>query len=237
MQMIFLKQLFSARILPYLISLAFGILCSAAVQGQDSAIGFGLGGISYTGDLQQGYALDQNRIAGTIFYKKHLAKPFSVRIAGTVGGIKGEDDQRDIYSVNRANSFKGIIFEGSALLEYQFFDFTDKFGPYGFSPYVFAGLAGYYLSAEDQDEANYSEFNPSIPIGVGLRFPINYKWTMDVEFSARKAYSYTLDNLSEAASTSKYTGGSPYKRDWYYYLGVHFTYTIFRSSCPTNPYF
>lgn len=237
MQMVFLKQLFSIRILPLYLSLAFGILCASSLKAQDSAVGFGLGGISYTGDLQQGYAIDQNRIAGTIFYKKHLAKPFSVRIAGTVGGIKGEEDQRDIYSVNRANFFKGIIFEGAALLEYQFFDFTDKRAPYGFSPYVFAGLAGYYLSAEDQAEEDYSEFNPSIPIGGGLRFPVSYKWTLDVEFSARKAYSYTLDNISEAPITKSYTGGNPYKRDWYYYLGVHLTYTIFRSDCPTNPYF
>jgi len=234
--MILLKQIFSTSSVIFYISLSIGIFGATSSKAQDAAVGFGLGGISYTGDLQQGYAIEQNKLAGTVFYKKHLTKPFSVRFAGTVGGIKGEDDQRDIYSINRANSFKGLIIEGAAMLEYQFFDFTDKMGPYGFSPYVFAGLAGYYLSAEDQAENDYSELKPSIPIGVGLRFPINYKWNLDIEFSARKAYSYTIDNLSEPPR-AKYTGGNPYQRDWYYYIGVHLSYTIFRSNCPTNPYF
>ena len=235
--MIFLKPLLPTKSLLFYFSFAFGILYASTTKAQDAAIGFGLGGLSYTGELQHGYAIDQNKLAGTIFYKKHLLKPFSLRIAGTVGGIKGEDDQRDIYSTNRANFFKGLIFEGSALIEYQFFDFTDKMGPYGFSPYVFAGIAGYYLSAEDQAEEDYSEFNPSIPLGAGLRFPLNYKWNLDIEFSARKAYSYTLDNLSEPPLTKTYSGGNPYRRDWYYYIGVHLSYTIFRSDCPTNPYF
>lgn len=208
---------------------------SHGAQAQKTGYGFGLGGFSYSGDLQPAYRLDQNRLAGTAFFKYNLDHPLSFRFGISAGGLKGQDDNRDILSTSRAAAFRGLILDAMAVAEYQFFDLRQKYPPFGFSPYIFGGLGGYYLSAEDQLENNYMVSGVHIPFGAGLRFLLNPKWHLDLEFSPRRTYNAGLDRLFEPG-TLPFTGGNPHKSDWYYYLGVNLTYTVFKINCPILPY-
>lgn len=206
-----------------------------SLYAQKTGYGFGLGGFSYSGDMQPAYRLDQNRLAGTAFFKYNLDHPISFRLGISAGGLKGEDDGRDILSTSRAAAFRGFVMDAMAVAEYQFFDLRQKYPPFGFSPYIFGGLGGYYLSAEDQLENDYRVSGVHIPFGAGLRFLLNPKWHLDLEFSPRRTFSTGLDRLFEPAS-QQFSGGNPHKTDWYYYLGVNLTYTVFKINCPILPY-
>ena len=210
-------------------------LCLPPALGQRTGVGFGIGGMSYTGDMQPAYRLDQNRLAGTAFFKYNLDHPISFRLGLTAGGIKGEDDGRDILSTNRAAAFSGLVLDGMAVAEYQFFNLSQKYPPFFFSPYLFAGIGGYYISAENEQENDFRPNGFQIPFGAGLRFMLSNVWHLDLEFSPRKTYNAGIDNLFDPTS-GKYAGGNPHKSDWMYYLGINLTYTIFKINCPTSPY-
>jgi hypothetical protein len=214
------------------------LLLFAEVQeahAQKIGYGFGLGGMSYSGDLQPAYRIDQNRLGGTAFFKYNLDHPISFRLGISAGGLKGEDDARDILSSTRAASFGGLVLDAMAVAEYQFFDLRQKYPPFGFSPYIFGGLGGYYLSAEDGLENDYQVSGVHIPFGAGLRFLLNPKWHLDIEFSPRRTFNAGLDRLFEPGGM-QFTGGNPHKSDWFYYLGVNLTYTVFKINCPILPY-
>jgi hypothetical protein len=220
-----------------LLCLGFSLLLSAKVDAQKNSVGFGLGGLTYTGDLVEGYQWNDNRPAGTVFYKWHFSPYISARLGGTVGMLKASDDNRDIQSQNRAASFSAWVFEAAGVMEYQFFDLEDKYRPYNWSPYVFTGVAYAYISGEDDRETDYRLGALSIPIGAGIRFPLNRKWKMDVEFGARRTFEDGIDNIIASPPNKNARGGNPNFKDWYYFTGVTFTYTIFRPSCPGGPPF
>lgn len=211
------------------------VLMSFSALGQNTSLGFGIGGLSYSGDLQPAFRVTESRLAARIFYDIHPKHPFHFRFGIMAGGLRGEDDGHDIESRMRAASFKGRLLEANALMEYHFFDMRKKYPPFSFSPYVFGGLAAFSLRAEDALENDYRDSGMAIPFGVGISVPVSQSWAINLEFGARRTFSTTLDNISELA-TSKYRGGNPNRDDFYYLLGLNLRYTFYKINCPISPY-
>ncbi|QCR24295.1 DUF6089 family protein [Pontibacter sp. SGAir0037] len=214
-----------------------------------SEIGVGLGGLNYQGDLAPHYRFLSNQPALTVFYRHDLSHPITLR-----GAIMGShrilnnntmgDDDFDLPLPNfRQANMRLTVGEISGVVEYNFLDYYDLTQKVRFSPYLFAGVAGfvYNIRTEFGDEVYAAAFNQgartslgvAIPFGVGVKYALNKYWNLGLEFGARKLFTDRLDNIHmENSQGQDKRVANPYDKDWYFYNGISLSYTIYRINCP-----
>jgi len=206
---------------------------------QRSEVGIGIGTFNYTGDLVRSYDFGFSKPAFTIFYRANISKVVSFRASLTAGqlGATDKDARIDAFSVKRNASFDIFLSELSGVYEYHFLDWRDGRHPLRFTPYLFAGLALFNMSGVPQKTVQYSNVQISIPFGGGIKYVLNPKYYMAMEFGIRKTFFDYLDNVSESDLSQKtYQYGNKYDYDTYYFLGITITRTFYNIPCPTNPY-
>lgn len=217
------------------------LLCFLAftASAQRSEIGFGIGTFNYTGDLARNYNFLNSRPAGTVFYRSNLSNVVSFRAAVTAGKIAASDKRPfDPFTAQRKASFNIFVFEASTVFEYHFLNWRETKRFLRFSPYLFGGLGLFGISGNNASKPEeYSNVQGAIPFGTGLKYVINPKWYVALEFGARKTFFDYLDNVSLGRESNKnYQYGNPFDNDAYYFLGVSVTKTFYDIPCPTNPY-
>lgn len=208
---------------------------------QNKDVGIGIGGLNYTGDLQQRYKILENRPAGEIFYRYTFSNAVSIR-GSIMGGMLQASDKKpmDDFAAARNTAFDLILLEGTVTLEYHFLNFLDPKSWTNYSPYFFGGI-GVFTFFGDEDKGNtYRKIQPVIPFGVGMKFLLDERWQLGLEFGARKTFFDYLDNTSGFdPSVSKkgqgYQYGNQYDKDWYYFLGLSVSYTFYQIPCPHYP--
>lgn len=222
--------------------LILGILLtftSSSLFAQRSEIGFGLGTFNYTGDLARTYNFLNSKPAGTLFYRSNVSKVVSFRAAISAGKIGASDSKRPIdpFAQRRNASFNLFLMEASTVMEYHFLNWRDTKHILRFTPYLFGGLALFGISGNSAKTTEYSNVQGAIPFGVGIKYIVNPKWYVALEFGARKTFFDYLDNISIGDQSKKnYQYGNPFTNDAYYFLGVTVTHTFYDIPCPTNPY-
>lgn len=227
------------KFLPARIFLASVLLLSnMELFAQRSEIGFGIGTLNYTGDLVRTYDFAFSKPAITAFYRSNISKIVSFR-AGFIAGKIGASDKKpiDAFAANRNYSFDLTMIEASTVMEYHFLDWRDEKYFVRFTPYVFAGFALFGISGNENKPEEYSNVQAAIPFGVGMKYIVNPKYYLSLEFGMRKTFFDYLDNISEDPTGRKnYQYGNPNDNDNYFFLGVTLTRTFYNIPCPTNPY-
>lgn len=214
-------------------------ILSQSVFAQRSEIGFGIGTFNYTGDLARTYNFLNSKPAGTVFYRSNLSKVVSFRAGVTAGKVGASDLKRpvDAFAVQRKASFDIFLFETSTVMEYHFLNWRDTKHILRFTPYLFGGLALFGISGNNNKTSEYSNVQGAIPFGAGIKYIVNPKWYLALEFGARKTFFDYLDNVSVGDQARKnYQYGNPFDNDAYYFLGLSITRTFYEIPCPTNPY-
>lgn len=207
---------------------------------QRSEIGFGLGTFNYTGDLVRSYNFAFSTPAATIFYRHNVSKVVSFRASFTAGKLSASDlsNPIDAFAVQRKASFDIFLSEVSGVYEYHFLDWRDDRRRLRFTPYLFAGIALFNISgAQSNSTAQYSTIQMSIPFGGGIKYVVNPRYYVALEFGVRKTFFDYLDNISDGDPSQKnYQYGNKFDYDSYYFLGITLTRTFYDIPCPTNPY-
>jgi hypothetical protein len=214
------------------------LLPAQSILAQRSEVGFGIGTFNYTGDLAKSYNFLNSKPAATVLYRSNLSKVVSFRAAITAGKI-GASDRRptDAFAEKRNASFNIFLMEASTVMEYHFLNWRDDKHILRFTPYLFAGLGLFGISGNTNKTAAYSNVQGAIPFGLGIKYIVNPKWYISLEFGTRKTFFDYLDNISVGNQKKKnYQYGNPFDNDAYYYLGVSVTRTFYDIPCPTNPY-
>ncbi len=234
------------RALPVGLWLAGSVFFCAPAQAQHtSEIGIGLGGTSYRGELAPQYDLLNNRPAFTVFYRRDVSVPITLRGAITGGFLRAADadvtsDQGSPppLSAYRQASMSGNIIEASAVVEYNFLDFHNRENKHHYTPYLFAGLAGFFANtststANSDLPANFSQGGSmagiSIPAGVGFKLALTEHFNLGLEVGVRKTFTDDLDHLGYNQDPALV---NPHDQDWYYYNGVSLSYTFYSILCP-----
>lgn len=214
------------------------ILLPTVALAQSSEIAFGLGTFNYTGDLVRNYNILNSKPAGIVAYRANLSRAVSFRTALTAGKIGASDSRPiDAFATNRAASFNLFLYELSLATEYHFLDWRSEKRPLRFTPYVVTGVGLFGLAGIPSKSAEYSSVQPSMQLGVGMKYVINPLWYLGLEFSARKTFFDYLDNVSEGnPATKNYRYGNPNDNDNYFFLGLTLTRTFYTIPCPGNPY-
>lgn len=226
-------------------SLYVGLLLTLAITSgsaqitQRSEVGFGLGTFNYTGDLVRNYNFTFSKPAATVFYRANISKVVSFRTSLTAGKL-GASDTRvpiDAFSLQRKASFDIFLMEISGVYEYHFLDWRDDRRRLRFTPYLFAGLALFNISGVPTKTAQYSNVQMAIPFGGGIKYVLNPRYYIALEFGVRKTFFDYLDNVSNGDPSFKnYQYGNKFDYDTYYFLGLTLTRTFYDIPCPTNPY-
>jgi hypothetical protein len=205
------------------------------VNGQGTEIGGGIGGISYTGDLNRGYDLLQNRPAFTVFHRTNMSDFFSFKVGITAGKLVGSDRKTgiDAFADQRNDSFDMFLLEASGVMEYHFLDWKSNKSLIRWTPYVFGGVGVMFMSGQQNKPEEYSNVQPVIPFGVGFKYILNPKWYIGVEGGARKTFFDYLDNVSEGNQALKnYQYGNVNDNDMYYFVGFTVNYAFYTIPCP-----
>jgi len=210
----------------------FGV--QGSIFGQISEIGFGLGGFTYTGDLERGYNITNNRPAFTAFFRKNINSAVSTRVSFTGGLLEDSDDNPiDQQASIRSESFDILLVEIGFSVEYHFLDFRSNFTSQRWSPYFFGGLAVFSFSGEAERSAQFSNVQLAIPLGVGVKYTLNPKFQLGLEWGLRKTFFDYLDNISGGDSTNKNIPfGNKNDNDMYYFTGLSLTYSFYKIPCP-----
>ena len=218
--------------------------CGNAQAQQTSEVGLGLGGLVYRGELAPQYQLDNNRPAFTGFYRRDVTVPITVRGAFTAGLLRADDarvtDADGIVlpqAAVRQARLSGWLTEVSVVAEYNFLNYHDRADKYHYTPYLFAGVAGYYASTttttanpnlSQQLDQSGGMFGFAIPAGVGFKVALSEHLNLGLEVGARKLFTDQLDHLSQ--QDPAYV--NPHDPDWYFYNGVSLSYTFYKIRCP-----
>ena len=150
-------------------------LCEAQLS-QHSEFGFGAGAFNYTGDLVRTYNILNSRPAGTVFYRSNISKVVSFRTSLTGGKLAASDKRPlDSFAKQRAGSFNLFVLEASTVFEYHFLDWRDDKRRLRFTPYLFAGFSLFIISGNAPKNAEYSNVQPAIPFGGGMKYVLNPK--------------------------------------------------------------
>ncbi|GAB4238436.1 MAG: hypothetical protein Tsb0034_14050 [Ekhidna sp.] len=194
--------------------------------------GGGIGATNYSGDLVRGYDIGTTSIGGTAFYRMNFSEILTVRLGLTIGKLQGAETPIDAFAVERDQSFSTTVFEISSVFEYHFLDFKTEGAPVNYSPYIFGGI-GFLNFRDAPANEDVSKIQPVIPMGVGFKYLIQKKYTIGLEFGARKTFFDYLDGISDGDQTIKdYQYGNPKDDDWYFFSGLTFSVTLFNVPCP-----
>ena len=203
-----------------------------------------MGATNYRGEISPDYQLQNNRPALTVFYRKDVSVPITLRGGFTAGFLRAADDNVNganggvppLQNYRQANT-KGSLLEASAVVEYNFMDYHYRTDKVHFTPYLFAGLAAFYANTTtvSNNPALGGAFNQSgamlgfaIPAGVGFKYALSEHINLGLEVGVRKAFTDQLDHLSEQDQLLV----NPHDQDWYYYSGLSLSYTFFKIRCP-----
>ena len=219
-------------------------LCATATAQNTSEIGIGIGATNYRGELSPNLQLQNSRPAFTAFYRKDVSVPITLRGGFMVGLLRADDG--NVEGANggvpplqayRQTNTKGSVWEASAVVEYNFMDYHYRTDKVHFTPYLFAGIAGFYANTTtvSNNSALNNSFNQdgsmlglAIPAGAGIKYALSQHINLGLEVGVRKTFTDQLDHLSERDPLLV----NPHDQDWYYYSGVSLSYTFFKIRCP-----
>lgn len=187
---------------------------SAQMRGWE--VGGWLGAANYFGDLNTDWRLNRTNIAGGILGRYNINERLAVRLGGAFGKISAtDDDAKNVYQQRRNLSFKSNVFSTSAVFEFNFLPYEHGHREFSYTPYVFAGPSVYFFNpkAKLNDEwyelreygtegqfkgEEYNTTQGAISYGIGFKFDINYRWSVDVFLNNHKLFTDYLDDVSGA---------------------------------------
>lgn len=187
-----------------------------------------MSGISYyIGDINPSKQFYKPGLIYSGFYKYNLHKRYSIKASSTYTRLKAKDSDfsdNDLQS-ERNYEFNSKIVDISIQFEHNFWPYlTTLIEEDRFSPYVFAGITGLYVLGDKSD------IYFAIPFGAGFKINLNKRIGLGIEYSLKRTFSDDIDG-SDSWNNDEYFG---YTNDWYFFLGILFSYKIFTKKllCP-----
>lgn len=227
---------------------AFFVAVPASAQ-HTSELGIGVGATNYKGEISPQFQWQNSRPALTVFYRRDISAPITLRASVTTGFLRATD--ANVEGVNgsvpplqnyRQLSLSGGLVEAAAIVEYNFLDYHNRKDQHRlhFSPYLFAGLGLYYVSTtvSSANEALKADFDRqgakvsiAIPAGAGVKIALNEYFNLGLEMGVRKTFTDQLDHAGDQTALLV----NSHDQDWYYYSGISLSYTFYKILCPA-PY-
>ncbi|XOV92327.1 MAG: DUF6089 family protein [Bacteroidota bacterium] len=213
---------------------AFLIFASLNASAQFIEYGAGVGAFNYLGDLNAYPRISQSNFGAQALYKLNFSEFTTVRFSLAYGQIKGNDEVPvDVLGQRRTHSFSQSFFELGTIAEYHFLDFRGPDTYISWSPFIFMGFGVLKLGNPDMTNAQFSELQPVIPMGLGFKKMVSKQLCLGVEVGARKTFFDYIDGIGDGEQIIKdYQYGDPVTNDWYFFTSLSLTYVMYDIPCP-----
>jgi OOP family OmpA-OmpF porin len=223
------------KLILVLVCLIFPALIMAQSK---SEVGLMIGGANYQGDLASAkiFSFKQTQVGGGFYARYHVNRHISLR--GNFFYTKLQGDDLDFvdeaaWRADRAFNFTNSVYELSFTPEFHLLGNTIKRKL--FRPYIFVGIGAAFTNPEtnlverdieavENEPGYYATSHFSFPLGGGINFDINDKFTLGFEASTHFPLTDYLDGVSES--------GNPNKKDWFVFGGLTLGYK-FGKDIPT----
>lgn len=196
----------------------------------------GMAGTSfYMGDANKTKLYQDPGLSAGVVFRYNLDLRWSVKSNFVLGKVSGNTRKSgNKFPFDQQASFSRMFYELGSQIEFNFFNYSDKFGYLGakrFSPYVFTGL-GITLGSGKK-----TFLDANIPIGVGVKYKLKDRLNIGFEFSFRKLFSDSFDvtdydqsqNLDDPYSIKS---GFLKNKDWYSLTMISITWDFGLRVCP-----
>lgn len=201
-------------------SLLFCIAITLTSFAQSFEIGVSLSGSSYMGDLAPrvvNISTSKLHPAPGVFFRYNAHPFFSARLNFYRGKISADDSfAKDKYRRKRNLSFESNITEMSLIGEINLFGYDGMNLQTRYSPYIFAGVSVFRFNPKANIDGELVDLQPlgtegqgmpgfgarygltqlAVPIGVGVKFAIDDRFAVGVEFGIRLTSTDYLDDVS-----------------------------------------
>jgi len=173
-----------------------------------------LGASNYFGDLNTNWRVNRLSLAGGLGARYNFNDRLALRFGANAGQISAYDsDSKNIFEQRRNLHFKSFIADGTVQFEFNFLPYVHGHRDYFYTPYMFLGPSIYFFNPRAElDGAWYKlreygtegqfrgeEYNTTqgaITYGLGFKVDLSYRWSINVELSARKLFTDYIDDVS-----------------------------------------
>lgn len=246
-----------------------------------SELGFLIGGSNYFGDLSQFGRLKDTKLSGGIIYRYNVHSRMSLRANLSYGKVTANDADSKIDLIrNRNLNFESDIFELAGGLEFTYLPFFLGSEKYRGTAYILAEIGMFRMNPKTEyngemielhpigtegqgsslnNKKNYSLTQLCVPLGVGVKFALGKKATINLEYGIRKTFTDYLDDVGSntyvdaatlaaengpmaAALSNRSLDGSRYGKrgnsatsDWYSFYGAMVTFRLGKPNRCTMP--
>lgn len=220
------------------ISITLFVLSFTKLNAQDDykyEIG-GMAGTSfYMGDANKTKLYQNPGLSAGIVFRYNKDLRWSVKSNFVVGKVSGDTrNSGNKFPHGQETEFSRMFYELGSQIEFNFFNYSDKFGYLGakrLSPYIFTGI-GFTLGSGEK-----TFFDVNVPIGIGAKYKIKERLNLGFEFSFRKLFSDSFDvtkkgdgfNLDEPYNIK---GNVLKNNDWYSLTMITLTWNFGARVCP-----
>jgi hypothetical protein len=202
------------------------------LKAQNTSVGFFGGGMNYKGDLSPKNVISIKGLNGAVGLrvKQRLDSQWALNIQGVAGKITGADRDFEDRMQYQQLDVTTILIELVTTVEWHPFmpeeiniaerRFIDRFSPYLYFGIgvVFADVAtrGLPEKAPELVRGLNNGTYMSIPLGLGVNFDFNERFSLDIDGGVRFPTTDNLDGIS--------INRNPNVNDWYYVVGITANY-------------
>lgn len=193
----------------------FLIIFSLNLQAQYFDVGAFVGVANYQGELiRSNMEPTEYNFAVGGFLRYNLTPHLSVKGAITGSKLTGSD----VFSGQRSRNlnFTTFIAEAAVTGEWHLLNYNILDGQHKTSPYLFAGLAGFYFNPQTEYKGSmidlrpigtegqglpgyrekYGKFSVAVPFGIGIKVAIHEVSNIGFEIGMRKTFTDYIDDVS-----------------------------------------
>lgn len=216
--------------------LLFFFLSELAAQDDYKFEVGGMAGTSfYMGDANKTKLYQNPGLSAGVIFRYNPDLRWSVKNNFVIGKVSGDTrNSGNKFPFDQEISFSRMFYELGTQIEFNFFNYSDKFAYLGakrISPYIFTGV-GLTLGS---GEKTFLDVN--IPIGIGVKYKIRDRLNLGFEFSFRKLFS---DSFDVTKSGEEFNLNEPYNikgnflknNDWYSLTMFSVTWDFGSRVCP-----
>lgn len=192
----------------------FLLFFTSGIQAQQGwEAGFWMGTSHYFGDLNTNFDLTKPGPAAGISARYIFNERINFKSTFNYAFIRETDvDSSNPFERSRNLHFRSNIFDFSNQIEFNFLPYVHGSSHY-FSPYFLLGLSIFHYDPQAEYQGNwyklreygtegqivgeeYYSFSAGLIYGMGIKWDINYRFSMNVEVAARYITTDYLDDVS-----------------------------------------
>lgn len=196
-------------------------------------IGVGGGLMGYLGDFNGNLTKDLQPMA-SIVGRYNFGPYMGLKLNVMYGKMKGSSADVETYYPELADNpydFNNSLIGFDLTYEYNFWPYGtghEYRGAQRLTPFVFGGIGGTYASLKNADKK--SAFTANVPIGIGVKYKINKRMNLGLEWAMHFTLSDDLDGKSDPYGIV--STGAFKNTDCYSTLQLTLTYS-FSAKCRT----